>query len=165
LCHGLALAVCAQAGIDRRCKHLDTTSCSLRGEDVPDSDEQAMTLTYGYSKDHRPDLKQAVLELMVSQDGGVPFGSTSWAGQTSDIKVFQERAQALVAAFQHAPSPRYLSADAQCYHEDKAPNLPTLGFITRIPHTLGAVSPVVAQALAWDTWYPVDDQTRDQGLE
>jgi transposase len=66
----IALAVCAQEGIDLRFNHLDTTSFALSGEYIPDSDEQAITITHGYSKDHRPDLKQAVLELMVSQDGG-----------------------------------------------------------------------------------------------
>ena len=59
----LALAVCAQEGIDERFNHLDTTSFSLTGDYVPDSDEHAIAITHGYSKDHRPDLKQAVLEL------------------------------------------------------------------------------------------------------
>src|SRR5918995_120956 len=104
----LALAVCAQEGIDLRFNHLDTTSFSLTGDYAPDSDEHAICITHGYSKDHRPDLKQAVLELMVSQDGGVPFVSKSWDGNTSDSEMFQARAQALLAAFQHAPSPRYL---------------------------------------------------------
>src|SRR5713101_2932738 len=71
----LALAVCVQEGIEQRFHHLDTTSFSLSGDYVPESDEQAIPITHGYSKDHRPDLKQAVLELMVSQDGGVPFVS------------------------------------------------------------------------------------------
>jgi transposase len=69
----IALAVCAHEGIDLRFNHLDTTSFSLTGEYVPDTDEQAIMITHGYSKDHRPDLKQAVLELMVSQDGGCPL--------------------------------------------------------------------------------------------
>ena len=160
LLHELALAVCAQEGIDLRFNHLDTTSFALHGEYVPDSDEPAITITYGYSKDHRPDLKQALLELMVSQDGGVPVGSKSWDGNTSDIKVFQERAQALLAAFQKAPSPRYLIADSKLYHEDNAPTLHTRGCITRIPHTLSAVSPVITQALAGATWPRFADETR-----
>jgi transposase len=165
LFHALAEAVCAQEGIDLRFNHLDTTSFSLSGEYVPEHDEQAISITYGYSKDHRPDLKQAVLELMVSQDGGVPFGSKSWDGNTSDIEVFQKRAQALMAAFQNAPSPRYLIADSKLYHEDNAPNLHNLGFITRIPHTIGAVSQVIAQALTSATWHRLDDKTRYQCLE
>ena len=160
----LALTVCAQAGINLRCNHLATTSVSLSGEDVPESDEQAMTITHGYSRDHRPDLQPAGLELMVAQDGGVPFVSKSWDGNTSDIAVFPERAQALLAAFKHAPSPRYLSADAQLYPEDQASNLQQLGFITRIPNTLGAVSQVIAPALTWDTWHQLDDTTRSQCL-
>jgi transposase len=103
----LALPVCAQEGIDLRFHHLDTTSFSLSGAYVPESDEPAMTITHGYSRAHRPDLKQAVLALMVSQDGGVPFVSKSWDGNTSDSAVFQARAQALLAAFQNAPSPRF----------------------------------------------------------
>jgi transposase len=56
----LSLAVCAQERIDIRFNHLDTPSFSLTGDDVPDSDEHAIAITHGYSKDHRPDLKQAV---------------------------------------------------------------------------------------------------------
>src|SRR5215217_3643218 len=161
----LALAVCAHEGIDLRFNHLDTTRFSLSGEDVPERDEQGITITHGYSRDHRPDLKQAVLELMVSQDGGVPFVSKSWDGNTSDIEVFQERAQVLMAACKNAPSPRYLIADSKLYHEDNAPRLQKLGFITRIPNTIGAVSQVIAQALTWDTWHRLDDKTRYQGIE
>ena len=165
LFHELALAVCAQEGIDLRFNHLDTTSFSLSGAYVPESDEPAIPITHGYSRDHRPDLKQAVLELMVSQDGGVSFVSKSWDGNTSDIEVFQERAQALMAALQSAPSPRYLIADSQLYHEDNAPNLQQLGFITRIPNTIGVASQVIAPALTWDTWPRLDNKTRYQGIE
>src|SRR4051794_31620892 len=69
----VALAVCQQEGVARKFNCLDTTSFSLTGAYVPETDTQAIAITHGYSKDHRPDLKQAVLELIVSQDGGVPF--------------------------------------------------------------------------------------------
>src|SRR2546427_3433983 len=105
----LALAVCVQEGIEQRFHHLDTTSFSLSGDYVPESDEQAIHITHGYSKDHRPDLKQAVLELIVSQDGGVPLVSKSWDGNASDTQIFQERAQALMTAFASAPTPPFAS--------------------------------------------------------
>src|SRR5712692_9298334 len=161
----LALAVCAQEGIAQRFNHLDTTSFSLTSDYMPDSDEHAIAITYGYSKDHRPDLKQAVLELMVSQDGGVPLLSKSWDGNTSDIEVFQERAQALMETFKNSPSPRYLVAYCKLYHEDNAANLQSLGFITRIPQTLKIVSQVIRQALEIDTWQRLDEQTGYQRLE
>jgi transposase len=164
LFEALALAICAHEGIDRRFNHLDTTSFSLTGEYVPDSDEHAIRITHGYSKDHRPDLKQAVLELMVSQDGGIPFVSKSWDGNTSDTQVFQQRAEALMRAFKDTPSPRYLVADAKLYCEDNATPLSKLGFITRIPATLKLGAQVISQALQGDTWQPVDHNTRSQPL-
>lgn len=111
----IALAVCQQEEIDLRFNCLDTTSFSLTGEYIPDSDEHAILVTHGYSKDHRPDLKQAVLELMVSQDGGVPFVSKSWDGNASDNNVFKERSAALLKEFAASPGPRYLVADSKLY--------------------------------------------------
>jgi len=161
----LALGGCVQEGRDRRCNHLDTTSFSRTGAYVPDSAEKAMTITPGYSKAHRPDLQQAVLELLVSPDGGVPFVSKRWHGQASDTKMFQERAEALIATFQHSPTPRYVVADAKLSNEENAPHLNQLGFITRIPGTLKLVSPVITPALREDTWPRLDDTTRSQRLE
>ncbi|HSX78667.1 MAG TPA: IS1634 family transposase [Candidatus Saccharimonadia bacterium] len=161
----VAMAVCAHEGIDQRFNHLDTTSFSLTGDYMPDSDEHTIAITHGYSKDHRADLKQAVLELMVSQDGGVPVLSKSWDGNASDSKVFQERAAALLKTFQNSPTPRYVVADCKLYEKDTAEHLKSLPFITRIPHTLKVVSQVITQALAIDTWHDVDAQTRYQRLE
>ena len=110
-------------------------------------------------------MKQAVLALLVSQDGGVPFLRKRWDGNTADSEVFQERAQALIAAFTNAPNPRYLIAASQLYHEENAPHLQKLGFLTRSPNTIGALSQVIAPALTWDPWHRLDAQTRYQSLE
>src|SRR6266850_4740709 len=129
----IALAVCQHEAIDQRFNHLDTTSFSLSGAYVPESDAQAMAITHGYSKDHRPDLQQAVLELMVAPDGGVPWASKSWDGNAADTQIFQDRADALLATFQGSPTPRSLIAESKLYSEDNAVQLKQLGFITRIP--------------------------------
>jgi transposase len=161
----LAGAVCVRESIEQRFHHLDTTSFALSGDYVPESDEQAIRITHGYSKDHRPDLKQAVLELMVSQDGGIPLVSKSWDGNASDTQIFQERAEALMRAFARSPTPRYLVADAKLYTEDTATTLAKLGFITRIPGTLKLVSQVITQALKWDLWHRLDETTRYHRIE
>jgi transposase len=160
----VALAVCAQERVEQRFSHLDTTSFSLSGDYVPESDEQAIHITHGYSKDHRPDLKQAVLELLVSQDGGVPLVSKSWDGNTSDTQIFKERAAALLTALARSPTPRYLVADAKLYPAETAPTLAKLGFITRIPGTLKLVSQVITQALQGAPWHRLDEATRYYGL-
>ena len=160
----LALSIWAQEGLDLRFNHLDTTSFSLTGVSLPESDEHAIRLTHGSSKDHRPDLQPAVLALRVSHDGSVPFVSKSWDGNTSDTQVFQQRAEALMRAFKDTPTPRSLVADAKLSCEDNAVHLAKLGFITRIPATIKVVAQVIGQALPWDTWQTFDDHTRYQPL-
>ena len=49
----------------------------LRGKRAP-------CITYGHSKDHRPDLKQILLALTVSADGGVPVQFRCADGNTND---------------------------------------------------------------------------------
>ena len=161
----VAMAVCAHESIDQRFHHRDTTSFALTGDSVPDSDEHVIAITHGYAKDHRPDVQQAVLELMVSQDGGVPWRSKSWDGNASDSTVFPQRAEALLQTFQPAPPPRYLVADGTLYAQDTAGSWKALPCITRIPHTRTVVTQVMTHALAIDPWQDSDAQTRSQCLE
>jgi transposase len=164
LCSECAVAGCVQEGIALRFQHLDTTSGSWSGDDMPDSEAQASTIPHGDSKDHRPDLQQAVLALLVSQDGGVPVVRKSWEGHAADTQMFQERAGALLQTLQKSPQPGSLVADATLYHEENAPTLATLGCITRMPGTLTRVSQVLRPALTGDRWQRLDDTTRSCGL-
>jgi len=90
----------------------------------------------------------------------VPLGRKSWDGKTSDTPIFKERAEALLAAFARAPTPRSLGADAQLSTEDTAATLARLGCIPRIPGTRKLVSQVMSQALQWDRWHRLDATTR-----
>jgi transposase len=64
--------------------HYDTTSVSFWGTYDSQSGQPAVVLTFGYSKDHRPDLKQVVLGAAVSGDGGVPLLSKTHDGNSND---------------------------------------------------------------------------------
>ena len=160
LLSALAWAIWTQEGMDPRFHHLDPTRFSLRGADGPEHDEHAITITQGDAKDPRPDWPQAVVALRVSPDGGVPFVSKSWEGQASETQIFQERAAALRATLQRSPTPRSLGADANLSTEDHAAHLKALGVLTRLPHTLTLVSPVLPQALREATWQRLHATTR-----
>lgn len=161
----IASTACQREHIDLRFNSLDTSSFSLTGAYQSETDEQAIKITYGYSKDHRPDLKQALLELMVSQDGGVPFFSKAWDGNTADTVIFKERAEALINEFRKTEAPRYLIADSKLYTEENASIIKNLFYITRIPGTLGLEQQVIQQALADQTWNPLGDGYRYQRIE
>ncbi len=161
----LSLAACQQEGVDRRFRHVDTTTFSLHGDYVPESDEQAILITHGYSKDHRPDLKQMVLELMTAQDSGIPLVSQSWDGNASDNAIFQERAKALIHEFKTTPTPSFMVADSKLYTEKNAPFLAQLPFLTRIPESLLVVQQIIRQSWARDQWQPQDEDYRFQRIE
>jgi transposase len=65
--------------------HQDTTTISFYGayEDHPGEDKGPRP-TYGYSKDGRDDLKQVILSLGVSGDGGLPLRMGLHDGNYSD---------------------------------------------------------------------------------
>lgn len=143
----LSASICHQYGIDTRFNHLDTTTFSLTGEYDIDSDEHTIEITHGFSKDHRPDLKQAVLELMVSQDGGIPTISRAWNGNASDTKIFRERARSLIKSFKEGETPRYLIADSKLYDEETAKSqLSYIPFITRIPGNIKQENEIIKRA-------------------
>lgn len=143
----ISLAVCKQEKVDRRFAHNDTTSFSLSGIYDVDADENEIKITHGYSKDLRPDLKQVVLELIVTQDGGIPTFSQAWDGNESDNVIFKERAHKLIELYKESESPQYLIGDSKMYTEENAVNLKQLSFITRMPGTLALEGQLITQAL------------------
>jgi transposase len=65
--------------------HQDTTTIGLYGAyEEGRADAQGPRPTYGYSKDGRDDLKQVLLSLGVSGDGGLPLRMGLHDGNTSD---------------------------------------------------------------------------------
>lgn len=61
---------------------------SLRGKKAP-------YITYGYSKDHRPDLKQLLFILTATRDGGVPVQFRCEAGNHNDARTHEASWEAL----------------------------------------------------------------------
>jgi len=157
---------CRQEKVDQRFNSLDSTSFSLNGDYLIEEDKSAIKITHGHSKDHRPDLKQVMLELMVSQDGGVPFVSKSWDGNGSDNVIFEKRAAALIDEFKASEAPRYLVGDSKLYHKKAKETLAQIPFITRIPGSLKLEQNIIDQALSCpQQWVDMGDGNRCQRVE
>lgn len=88
----LALQAIEQFRIGTDFLHFDTTSLSFYGaherEDFASMSDgispPAPLIVHGYSKDHRPDLKQIIFGSLVSSDGGVPLFGKTLDGNSSD---------------------------------------------------------------------------------
>jgi transposase len=162
----ISFSVCKKENVDCRFNSEDTTTFSLTGEYDECSDEHVVEIKHGYSKDHRPDLKQVVLELMVSQDGGVPLVSKSWDGNASDSKIFKEGAKALIEEFKKSEKPRYLIADSKLYCESSIDYLKEVPFVTRIPATIKLENEIVKKAIAESSiWEEMDEENQYKTFE
>ena len=85
----VVLRAISEFGIETRQFHNDSTSISVHGayRDAVGTErggKPTPVITFGHSKDHRPDLKQLVWILTVSADGAVPMAYRLADGNTSD---------------------------------------------------------------------------------
>lgn len=98
----VVLGAIERFGIDVSQLHNDSTSIKFTGA-YAEADGHARggkataAITYGHSKDHRPDLKQLVWILTVSADGAVPIACRAVDGNTTDDVTHIDTWEALVA--------------------------------------------------------------------
>lgn len=129
----IGLNVIKKYEIETKYSHLDSTSISVEGEYNPsENEEMRVNITHGYSKDKRGDLKQFMLELMVSNDGDIPLFLQVEDGNESDKKAFTK----LIKKYQeNIDLDTIYVADSALY---TAPNLAemkreNLWWLTRVP--------------------------------
>ena len=122
--------------------HLDTTSVSVHGQYEEGTD--ALNITFGYSKDHRPDLKQFMISLMVEPRHGIPWLFKALDGNTSDKTHFQQVIGDLTREARDQPGRLYLVADSALYTQEGLSEIDTVYWITRVPHTHKLAKRVIA---------------------
>lgn len=158
--NSIAMQVCVLEKVNREAGHEDTSTFSLYGAYDSEFDGQEIQIVRGYSKDGHRDLKQVVNELLVSGDGSIPLMVKLWSGNTTDTKIFIERARSLAEEFKQSEIIQCLVADSKVYCKQNAPNLSKLAFITRIPSTVKLEHEVINEAIAEDVWQPLDDKNK-----
>ena len=152
----LAAAAAFPADVDMRHLHFDTTSVSVWGEYAAreaDGDE-GLSVTYGYSKDLRPDLKQFLLQMLCA-GRNIPVLGGCADGNASDKAVNN----AVLTNLSKQMARYGLAEGAFIYVADAAmvtpANLAAMGgnlFITRLPFTYAEAERVVSEALAGGAW-------------
>jgi transposase len=153
-----AVRALTRFGLERRYVHFDTTSQSVWGEyQFAEDQDLPFQVTYGYSKDKRPDLKQFVLSTLCV-DRAVPIWGKPEDGNASDKTLNTTLLSEITQLLAHqgiAPGAYIYIADAALVTED---NLAALGdtlFITRLPATYSECGRVIAEAVAHNRWEEV----------
>jgi len=138
----IALAAFKKYGIDNKYSHLDSTSISLEGDYeicqtvTPENTEPIpIKIVHGYSKDKRPDLKQFLINLIASGDGGVPLFLECGNGNDNDKAKF---AQLLSDFKKQVDFDSIFVADSALYSEANLLLIKHLKWITRVPLSIKA---------------------------
>jgi transposase len=146
----IAATAATRLGLTRTFSHLDTTSFHVDGRynSAQPPDEQVVHITQGYSRDHRPDLNQVMLELVVEHQAGIPVLMQPLSGNSHDGKAFGQVVSDHIAQLHPTANPTYLVADSALYSAENLHKLAetSLKWITRVPATLHEAQAVLVQA-------------------
>jgi len=118
--------------------HLDSTSMSVEGKYDNCTEENVVKLTYGHSKDHRPDLKQVVMSLVVTGKGAIPVWMEPQNGNSSDKAAFHEtikKVRAFQKQLKSCPDFKWV-ADSALYSKDKLLKQNDYLWLSRVPETI-----------------------------
>lgn len=126
--------------------HLDATSMSVSGDYSQSNDPVLLAATvpiqvcHGYSRDHRPDLKQFMMNLVCWGDGDIPAFLEMADGNQSD----KARFAGLLGEFQEQWEFEGVHvADAALYSADNVKQLGSLRWISRVPLTIAQANALI----------------------
>ncbi len=136
-------------------------------EDEEEDEEEAaptvIEVTYGYSRDHREDLKQWMLALVTSGEG-VPQFLQPLDGNASDKRALLEAVQALTQQLEESgETPGVYVADSGLYSAENMTRLNVAGvhWVSRVPETSTAAQAIVQERLeTLDGWQHSADGSR-----
>jgi transposase len=150
--------------------HNDSTSLAFFGAYLDAAFEQrvlgrpTLAITFGHSKDHRPDLKQLLFILTVTADGGVPLHFRAQSGNTTDDTTHRDTWELLCQLtgrrdFLYVADSKLATRENMAYlHQHQG------RFVTILPKTRSEDAAFRARVAAGQvTWRPLWEKTDDEG--
>ena len=139
----IGLAAANKFEVKTEVAHLDSTSFHLDG-DYKKPELGVIEITYGYSRDHRPDLKQFMMNLICVGDGDIPVLMEIASGNQSDKVRFAQ----LFQDFREQWTFEGLCvADGALYSADNLTAMTGLRWLTRVPLSIKAAARLVDEVV------------------
>lgn len=138
----LSESVIDHLGLPCEAINIDTTSFHVDGDYKTDDDFKGIQLTKGYSRDHRPELNQAILSLITENQAGIPVYMKAHSGNSQDSDTFKKLVKSHISSLKAAQKSRYLIGDSSLYVAEtiRTLNLKNQYFITRVPQKIKEAS-------------------------
>jgi len=159
----IAVKAAQKFGVSLSTSHLDSSSMHVHGqyntslpevifesqkvENSPELKElevkspKEITITYGYSRDHRPDLKQFIIEMICSGDGDIPIFLKLASGNQADSSCF---GQIAVEYQQQLEVNSLIVADCALYTESNLKMMSDLRWLCRVPLSIKAAKLLIS---------------------
>jgi transposase len=160
---GIATRARQVFGITAAQVHVDTTSFSVSGEYAgvqQGEDEAVIAITYGYSRDHRADLKQWMLALATTHDGEVPLFLLPLDGNSSDKVSLLEAIMTIQTQLREAGEEASIYvADNGVYSEANMKQLNQVGvkWVSRVSETMTEAKTLIQEGS--ESWQESEDGT------
>jgi transposase len=160
---GIATRARQVFGIKAEQVHVDTTSFSVSGEYTQGEEAEGtavIAITYGYSRDHRADLKQWMLALATTHDGDVPLFLQPLDGNTSDKVSLLEAIRTIQTQLREAGEEASVYvADNGVYSEMNIKQLNQAGvkWVSRVSETMTEAKTLIQEGS--ETWQQSEDGT------
>jgi transposase len=135
-------------------EHLDSSSFHLHGEyknntkdldvtkpEIENTEPEEIKITYGYSRDHRPDLKQFIIDLICSGDGDIPIFFKTASGNEADSASF---GKILVDFKKQIEVDSLMIADSALYTAANLKLLSDIKWLSRVPLSLAEAKRLVS---------------------
>lgn len=149
----VAASTVHQLGLTCAIGHLDSSSVHVDGVYNSEQDtveEGVLHITQGYSRDHRPDLNQIVIQLISEQQAGIPLWMTALSGNSNDKTAFRELITTHLNQLKTSVGLELIVADSALYTAKTLAQLGPFPWVTRVPETIGGVSDLCGSlAVRW----------------
>lgn len=159
----IAVKAAKKFGVSLSTSHLDSSSIHVHGqyntslpevifenqkignnqelEEIAVKSPKEITITYGYSRDHRPDLKQFIIEMICSGDGDIPIFLKLASGNQADSSCF---GQIAVEYHKQLEVNSLIVADSALYTESNLKMMSDLQWLCRVPLSIKAAKSLIS---------------------
>lgn len=141
---------------------LTTEKVSANPEESDADSSRVIHITKGYSRDHRPDLNQTILQLIVENQAGIPLLMRPMDGNSDDKTGFRETIRAHIKQLTEAHSLKYIVGDSALYTANSLQTLsqnPSIHWISRVPETITEAKEAI-EKVEVSKMTVIDEQTR-----
>lgn len=159
----IAVKAAKKFGVSLSTSHLDSSSMHVHGqynaslpevifesqkignnqelEEIAVKSPKEITITYGYSRDHRPDLKQFIIEMICSGDGDIPIFLKLASGNQADSSCF---GQIAVEYQKQLEVNSLIVADSALYTESNLKMMSDLQWLCRVPLSIKTAKSLIS---------------------